>query len=264
VTINLPLIGSCSIVPNPVTLGQGATVSASATGGAQPYQYQMGVGYPFSNVNTIAVLPPSAGTFTYSAVTVKDSLGQTAPGSCSTQVNPPPALSAGCYISPNPIALGSVTTVFASASGGTGGYTYSFNGSAYQASSSTTIQPVDAGTATANVSVRDSSSSTAQSSCSVTVQGGPPTVTGITWFSTPHNRVNFSGTINGTKFVPSSTVWFCVSGTNTCFQHPPAGVVVQGLGVIQVTNVNLTTSNWQAEVRTPYGSGRSSTFVVSP
>jgi hypothetical protein len=224
----------------------------------------MASGLPFSSVNTIAVQPVSAGTFTYSAVTVKDSLGQTAPASCSAQVNPPPALTASCFISPNPINLGDGTTVFASASGGTGGYTYSINGAAYQAGNSATIQPLDAGTTTANVSVKDNSGSTAQSSCPVTVHGGPPTVTGTTWFSTPHNHVNFSGSISGTKFVPSSTVWFCVSGTNTCYQQPPAGVLVQGLGVIQVTNVNLTTGSWQVEVITPYGSAKSSAFSVLP
>ena len=264
VTINPTLIGSCSISSNPITLGQGATVSASANGGTQPYQFQMASGLPFSSVNTIGVQPPSAGTFIYSSVTVKDSLGQTAPASCSAQVNLPPALSASCYISPNPINLGDGTTVFASASGGTGGYTYSINGFAYQSGNTATIQPLDAGTASANVSVKDSSGSTAQNSCSVTVQGGPPTVTGATWFSTPHNRVNFSGSISGTKFAPSSTVWFCVSNTNTCYQQPPAGVLVQGLGVIQVTNVNLTTGSWQVEVITPYGSAKSSAFSVLP
>jgi hypothetical protein len=173
-------------------------------------------------------------------------------------------LAASCTISPNPIGLGDGATVYGNASGGTGGYLYSINGSVYQSGSSAAIFPGDAGTFTSTISARDSSGAVAQSSCTVTVQGGPPTVVAAVWNSTPHNHVNFSGSIDGTKFVPSSTVWFCVSGTSTCYQQPAAGVTVLGLYVIQVTNVNLTTGSWQAEVRTPFGSARSTGFAIIP
>jgi len=261
------LSASCAIDPNPIVLGQGATVSAQGNGGLPPYKFQMANGLPFGNISSIAVLPSTTGTFTYSLVMVMDSQGQTAPASCSAQVNPPPPpppLIASCFISPNPMKLSDIATVFASASGGSGGYLYSINGGLFQNSTTLLLGPQDVGTVTASVSVKDTLGSTAGSSCSATVNGTPPTVTSTSWDSPPHNRVNFSGTISGTAFTSSSTVWFCVSGTNTCFQHPAAGVTVQNFFVIRVVDVNITTANWQVEIRTPYGPGRSSSFAVVP
>lgn len=262
VTITPLLTASCSISPNPVPWGQGATVYASGTGGVPPYEYRMSPDLSFGAVNQIAVMPPAPGTFTYSGVTVRDSQGHTATASCSAEASSPPPLTVNCYFSPNPVNLGNGTTLYASASGGTGGYLYSLNGSAFGSTSTALYYPQTVGSFSIGVSAQDSWGTVKSTSCSATVNGVPPTITGYSWYSQPRNRVNFSGYVEGSGFVSSSAVYFCVSGTSTCYQH--GGVTIYGLNSMGLSNVNLTTGSWQVEVRTPYGSARSGSFSVTP
>lgn len=59
---------------------------------------------------------------------------------------------------------------------------------------------------------------------------------------------------NGTQ------VFFCVSGTGTCYQHPSAGMTVNNPSV---NNVNLSSGSWQMYVRTSAGlSARAAAFTV--
>jgi len=267
-------LASLSISPSSVAKGASATISftlsaPAPSGGATVVFTTNNSGFPVPSTYTIQA-GQTSGSMTVSSSTVITATttttvtasygGTTKTASITVTVLSPP--SASCYISPNPIVLGNGATVYASASGGTGGYLYNINGTSFQTVNSLAILPGDAGTVTANVSVKDSSGSSSQTTCAATVQGAAPSVSAAVWNSTPHNRVNFSGSVDGTKFVPNSTVWFCVNGSSTCYQQP--GIVVLGLYVIQVNNVNLTTGNWQVEVRTPYGSARSSSFSVLP
>jgi hypothetical protein len=91
-----------------------------------------------------------------------------------------------------------------------------------------------------------------------------PTVTGYSWSSTPRADQSFGGTINGTGFVSGSTqVYFCLSGTNSCYQHPSSGVSVNSSTRLSVSNVRLDSGAWQFYVRTSAGqSDRSSSFAV--
>lgn len=173
-----------------------------------------------------------------------------------------PSLSASCYFSPNPIDLGGASTTYANASGGSGGYSYSFNGAPYFSANSQLFYPQDAGTLTTNVSVKDSSGATASTSCALTVRGIAPSVASVFWDTQPLNRVNFSGDINGNAFTPAATVWFCATSTTTCYQHPSAGVTVRSVTHIRAESINLPAGSWQAEVRTAYGSARSGAFTV--
>ena len=92
----------------------------------------------------------------------------------------------------------------------------------------------------------------------------PPTITGYSWTSTPTSGQPFNGTITGTGFVINGTqVWFCQAGTNSCYQHPAAGVSVTNANSLNVSNVNLSAGSWQIYVVTSAGqSARSSTFTV--
>lgn len=176
---------------------------------------------------------------------------------------PPGPLSASCYTSPNPVNLGNGTTLFGNATGGTGGYLYSLNGGSYQSSSSQVYLPADAGSYTYTVGVKDSSNATASTSCGLTVNGVAPSVSSYTWDAQPVHGVNFSGYVYGNVFTPSSTVWFYGPGCSNGCQHPGAGVSVQSLTTIRLTNVNLGAGSYQVQVRTAYGSATSTSFTVN-
>ncbi len=90
----------CTIVPNPITLGTGATVYAQATGGISPYRYIIN-GFDMGSVSSQLVMPSSLGTFTV-PVTIFDSLSQQASSSCSAQVVSGTPYVTGFSYSPNP------------------------------------------------------------------------------------------------------------------------------------------------------------------
>lgn len=95
-------------------------------------------------------------------------------------------------------------------------------------------------------------------------QAAAPTASRFTANTTPVAGSNFNGTVTGTGFVAGGTqVWFCVSGSNTCYQHPSAGVAVTNSTTLRVTNVSLGVGSWQVYVRTAAGtSGRTASFTV--
>jgi len=161
---------SCSIAPNPVQYGQGATVSAQGMGGVPPYQYQMAPGLPFSSNNSIGVLPAALGSFTYGAILVKDAVGATATTSCSSHVSGPPLL-ASCAIAPNPMTAGQGGTVTASGAGGFPPYQYQMiAGGAFSSTNSVGVLASTAGIFTySSVTVKDSKGQTTPASCSAQV-----------------------------------------------------------------------------------------------
>ena len=93
---------------------------------------------------------------------------------------------------------------------------------------------------------------------------GSPTLSGLAWNTTPTHLQNFSGNITGTGFIPNGTrVFFCVNGTNTCYEHPQAGIIVNNATNVSVSNVNLGAGSYQVYVQTSGGaSNRSSAFTV--
>jgi hypothetical protein len=93
---------------------------------------------------------------------------------------------------------------------------------------------------------------------------GPPTISGYSWSPTPVGNQPFSGSITGSNFVVGATqVFFCISSSNTCYQHPSAGVSVSGASNLTVSNVRLSTGFWQIYLQTANGqSSRSSAFQV--
>lgn len=177
---------------------------------------------------------------------------------------PPGPLSVSCSMNPNPINLGGGTSQIASATGGSGGYLYSFNGGSYQSSNSGgTFLPSNTGTWTYTVTVKDSSNTTASNSCSVTVNGVPPSNITDTWDTQPTHGVNFSGYVYGNAFTPASQIWFYGPGCTSGCQQNSAGVTIQSLTTIRVVNVNLAAGTFQVQVRTAYGSATSGNFTVN-
>jgi RHS repeat-associated protein len=97
--------------------------------------------------------------------------------------------------------------------------------------------------------------------CSTTTT---PTITNYSWNIAPVDHQNFSGTITGTGFVLGTRVFFCVSGTSTCYEQPQAGIIVNNAGTLNVSNVNLGAGSYQIYVQTAAGSSNKSTsFTVA-
>src|SRR6185295_16559155 len=98
-----------------------------------------------------------------------------------------PPISAFCNISPNPINLGAGATLTAGAIGGVAPIQFLLPGSGnYGSSNSTLVLPQQTGSVTYQISGRDSIGQTSTNNCSVQVNGVAPTVTGLSWDSTPH------------------------------------------------------------------------------
>ncbi|MFM8393505.1 MAG: hypothetical protein ACKOB4_06225, partial [Acidobacteriota bacterium] len=92
-----------------------------------------------------------------------------------------------------------------------------------------------------------------------------PTVTGYTWSpANPTTAASFTGSIAGTNFVTNGTqVFFCVNGTNSCFQQPLENVRVLNSTTITLLNTFLMAGTWNFYVQTSGGaSARSSAFTV--
>jgi hypothetical protein len=130
-------------------------------------------------------------------------------------------------------------------------------------STNLSVNNVNLGNGSWQVYVQTSAGQSARSAA-FTVQAAVPTISGFSWTSTPVGTQAFGGTITGTNFISGGTqVFFCVSGTGTCYQHPSAGVSVNGPTSLSVSNVRLSTGSWQIYVQTSAGqSARSTAFTV--
>ena len=264
VSTSSALTASCSASPSTATTGSQIDFQSGEAGGIAPYSYGWS-GSASGNSPNILIVPNSAGTYTeYLTVTDSSNPQKTATASCSAQVSAPPAFNVGCSISPNPIALGQGTTVIASAIGGSSPDYFTINGVYTGTSNSQLLEPTQAGTYTASVSATDSGGHSASGSCTAQVNGVAPTVVGYVWSpSVPEHGQNFGGTIDGSGFVSGALVYFCVNSSSTCYPQPAAGVMVNGLTQISVSNVNLSSGSWQVYIQSPYGtSARSTAFTV--
>ena len=175
-----------------------------------------------------------------------------------------PPLSASCYFSTSTITLGSSTTMVGAASGGVSPYQFLWPGySTYSSASSIGVTPTNVGLIGYQVTAKDSSGQTKSATCSVQVNGPVPSISRYQWNATPRNRVPFSGTIYGNGFLSGIQVFFCVNGGSSCYAQ--SSLAVNNSTTLTVTNVNLTTGNWQIYVKTQYGtSARSNAFYVAP
>lgn len=95
-----PLSASCSIVPNPISLGTGATAYAQATGGVSPFVYIIN-GVNMGNISSLLVMPSAIGTFTV-PITIIDSQNHQASNSCSALVVAADPYVTGFNYTPNP------------------------------------------------------------------------------------------------------------------------------------------------------------------
>jgi hypothetical protein len=130
--------------------------------------------------------------------------------------------------------------------------------------SSITVSGVNLGAGSYQVYIQTSGGTSARSAA-FTVQAAAvaPTLSGYSWNTTPTANQAFGGNITGTGFVAGAQVWFCVNGSSTCYQQPPAGVTVNNASSITVSGVNLGAGSYQVYIQTSGGtSARSAAFTV--
>jgi len=171
-TVSTPtpnLSASCSASPASVQLGGATTWTATASGGTGAYTYSWTGTEGLSGAsNTVSQTYPSAGS-KVATVTVTSG-GQSATANCSATVTSPssPNLAVSCTSSPSSVTSGQAATFIATATGGSGAYTYSWSGVCTGVGSTCNNNISGSGTQSATVLVT-SGSQTATANCSVSV-----------------------------------------------------------------------------------------------
>jgi len=164
-----------------ICYGQSATLNATANDGLPPYSFAWSTG---ANTATVSVSPTQNTTYT---VTITDNRGCFGVDQTVVSINPQPAVNAGADRS---ICLGQSTSLAASASAGTPGYTYAWSNGANTAS--TSVSPGT--TTTYSVTVTDSKGCTAVDQVVVTVNPAPSANAGTDLIICAGQTANLSAT----------------------------------------------------------------------
>ena len=223
--------GTPTATVNPVDVGQQTVLTATAaTGGSGPYTYSwsgLPTGCSSSNALTLDCTPTSVGSGTYTiTVTATDGNGQTATSGALT-LTVDSALTAGTpSATPNPVDSGQATTISTTAAtGGSGGYTYTWSGSvptgcALPSGTSTTsfgCTPsgyTSTATFTITVTYGDSSGNSVQNSFTLTVDGAIASLT-LSPSSGP-SGVTVTATVAGFASTDTSVALTSPSSTALC------------------------------------------------
>ncbi len=175
------LVGSCSISPSAILTGSSATWTATATGGTGTYSYVWTGSDGISGTTaTLSKTYNSVGTKIGTVVITSGS--QTISKNCSltvTETPPPPppnpALTGSCSASPASVETGQNVTWTATATGGTGVYSYIWTGDSSLASTNSSVVKLYSTAGIKNASVQIiSGSDSITKNCAVTVTTPPP------------------------------------------------------------------------------------------
>ncbi|MDE1819552.1 MAG: PKD domain-containing protein [Euryarchaeota archaeon] len=174
-----PSVGSLGATRLDLDVGQLTTLAGTATGGSGGDAYAW-VGLPTgclsSNSPSVACSPTAAGTFSI-ALSVIDSNGMNV-SSPSLLLSVSPALAAAALSAGrSALDVGQATTLSASASGGSGGLSYSWSGLPTGCSSggraSFACAPTSPGTSSVSVVITDSNGASVSASTTLTVSSAP-------------------------------------------------------------------------------------------
>ncbi|PYB68153.1 hypothetical protein DMB44_05380 [Thermoplasma sp. Kam2015] len=176
-TVNADPSVSISSSQNPTDVGNSITFTASASGGTGSYSYQWYLnGNPVSGATSSTYTTSFSSSGTYNIyVVVHDGIGNSAQSNTITEtVNPDPSVSISS--SQNPTDVGNSVTFTASASGGTGAFSYTWylNGAVQSSTTSTFSTSFSSpGTYYVNVTIKDSVGDSASYSFTETVYSDP-------------------------------------------------------------------------------------------
>jgi hypothetical protein len=191
------LTGSCSGTPSSVNIGGNVTWNSSASGGTGSYTYSwIGTDALSGNSSSVSKSYSSAGQKIGTITILSGS--QSVTKSCAVTVNPPeiPTLNASCSASPSTVNIGDSVGFSASASGGTGAYSYSWSGTDGLSGNDSYISKVysSAGIKVGLVTVTSGSQSVTRN-CSAMVNT-PPDNTLVGSCSVTPTSVNVGGYLN--------------------------------------------------------------------
>lgn len=259
-----PLTGSCLVNggSSPITLQVGNQVSfeANISGGTGARNF-VWTGITAGNTQSAVQILNGPGIYNVSVVVSDSGTPQQQRTLTCPQVTvaSPPPVSASCVLNPDPIVLGNSTTLTAGAIGGKPPYNFLLpGGTAFGPANTATVTPTSTGSATYQVTAKDSNGQTNTGSCSVTVNVNTPYVTGFNYSPNPAKRgqtININ--IYGENFISGTTqVWFvgpnCSGNGCQTFALSFAGTAY--VGVQAVLN---NTGTYAVNIR----NGNSGTFV---
>jgi hypothetical protein len=242
-------------------LGQSYSQTLTASGGAPPYQWAAGTGFPSfltldTAAGTVSGTPTAAGTFTFS-VQVTDSVKTTATGTVNlTIISPPPSITTLAPIFGGTVGVPYVQTfratggnppyTWAVVTGNTGGLTLD------PATGNLQGTPQTAGTFTFTVQATDRSGATAAQAFSLIINA--PTLSITVGSSLPAATVGVAYTQKLPVVANGGTppyTWSLVAGSVPGVTFDPAGLTLSGTpstaGAFNLTiqaadSANLTTT----------------------
>lgn len=218
------------------------TATVTATGGTSPYTYGWGVGSQFTPINGANSATLSGVAAELYGVLVTDLNG--CQSFISTTITQPTALTASATNTSVSCNAGSNGTITVTASGGTAPYTYSSNGTTFQASNSFT--GLTAGTYT--LTVKDANNCTQTTTTTITQPNAlvaTPTITNV--------LCNGASTGSVTLAVTGGTSPYTYSWTGTSFTATTANISSRPAGTynVTVTDANSCTTTATAVITQP-------------
>lgn len=218
------------------------TATVTATGGTSPYTYGWGVGSQFTPINGANSATLSGVAAELYGVLVTDLNG--CQSFISTTITQPTALTASATNTSVSCNAGSNGTITVTASGGTAPYTYSSNGTTFQASNSFT--GLTAGTYT--LTVKDANNCTQTTTTTITQPNAlvaTPTITNV--------LCNGASTGSVTLAVTGGTSPYTYSWTGTSFTATTANISSRPAGTynVTVTDANSCTTSATAVITQP-------------